>query len=168
MGSVADFEALNQLRSQTLRQIREMVSEESALWARYFNGQNAAELVAEIETNRARFRALWEQHERVRQAMSDAGFMPPPVQSEDFPLEDPIRHKTEERLRSEVESARAEYYLASQEFRFFAAQGTGLPAPDGNLRAKQIAAFHSSALHKYTSAIRRFNTFLADGKLPGE
>ena len=136
---MADFEALNQLRSQTLRQIREMVSEEAALWARYFNGQNAAELVAEIETNRARFRALWEQHERVRQAMSDAGFMPPPVQSEDFPLEDPIRHKTEERLRSEVESARAEYYLASQEFRFFAAQGTGLPAPDGTVAPDETA-----------------------------
>jgi hypothetical protein len=165
---VGDFEALNHLRSQTLREIREMVSEEAALWARYFNGQNAAELVAEIETNRARFRALWEQHERVRQAMSDAGFMPPPVQPEDSPVEDPIRHKIEERLRSEVESARAEYYSASQEFRFFASQGTGLPAPDGNLRAKQIAAFHSAALHKYTGAIRRFNTFLADGKLPEE
>jgi hypothetical protein len=168
MRPVADFEALNHLRSQTLRQIREMVSEEGALWARYFNGQNAAELVAEIETNRARFRSLWEQHERVRQTMFDAGFMPPAVPSEDFPLEDPSRHKTEEQLKSDVESARAEYYLASQEFRCFAAQGTGLPAPDGNLRAKQIAAFHSSALHKYTGAIRRFNAFLADGKLPGE
>jgi hypothetical protein len=168
MIAVGDFEALNHLRSQTLRQIREMVSEEAALWTRYFNGQTAAELVAEIESNRARFRALWEQHERVRQAMSDAGFMPPTVQSEDSPVEDPIRHKTEERLRAEVESARAEYDLASTEFRFFAAQGTGLPAPDGNLHAKQIAAFHSSALHKYTSAIRRFNAFLADGKLPGE
>jgi hypothetical protein len=168
MIAVADFEALNHLRSQTLRQIREMVSEEAALWARYYNGQNTAELVAEIETNRARFRALWEQHERVRQAMSDAGFMPPPAQAEDYPVEDPIGHQTEERLRSEVESARAEYYLASQEFRFFAAQGTGLPAPDGNLRAKQIAGFHSAALRKYTSAIRRFNAFLVDGKLPGE
>ena len=165
---MADFEALNHVRSQTLRQIREMVSEEAVLWARYFDGQNTTELIAEIETHRARFRALWEQHERVRQDMADAGFMPPPGQSEDPPVEDPKRRKIEERLRSEVESARAEYYLASQEFRFFAAQGTGLPAPDGNLRAKQIAAFHSAALHKYTSAIRRFNTFLADGKLPGE
>src|SRR5260370_9032382 len=41
--AMADFDALNQLRSQTLRQIREMVSEEAALWARYFNGQNTAE-----------------------------------------------------------------------------------------------------------------------------
>ncbi len=165
---MADFEALNQLRSQTLRQIREMVGEEAALWARYFNGQNAAELVAEIEANRARFRTLWEQHERVRQAMFDAGFMPPAVQSEDSAVEDPIRHKTEEQLKSEVESSRAEYYLASQEYRCFTAQGSGLPAPDGNLRAKQIAAFHSAALHKYTNAVRRFNAFLADGKLPGE
>jgi hypothetical protein len=165
---VADFEALNKLRSQTLRQIREMVSEEAAFWARYFNGQNSAELVAGIEANRARFRALWEQHERIRQAMTEAGFIPPAVQSEDSPVYDPTRHRIEERLRSEVESARAEYYLASQEFRFFTAQGTGLPAPDRNLRAKQIVASHSSALHKYTSAIRRFNAFLADGKLPGE
>jgi hypothetical protein len=166
--AVGDFEALNHARSQTLRQIREMVSEEAALWARYFNGQDTAQLVAEIEANRTRFRALWEQHERVRQAMADAGFMPPPAQSEDSAVEDPVRRKFEERLRSEVESARAEYYSASQEFRYFAAQGTGLPAPDGNLRAKQIAAFHSAALHKYTSAIRRFNTFLTDGKPPEE
>ena len=145
-----------------------MVSEEAALWTRYFNGQDTAELVAEIEANRARFRALWEQHERVRQAMSDAGFMPPPVPSGDSPVEDPIRRKIEERLKSEVESARAEYHSASQEFRFFTAQGTGLPAPDGNLRAKQIAAVHSAALHKYTGAIRRFNAFLAEGKLPEE
>ena len=165
---MADFEALNHVRSQTLRQIREMVSEEAALWARYFNGQDTADLIAEIEKNRARFRALWEQHERARQAMADAGFMPPPVQPEDPPVEDPVRHKLEERLKSEVESARSEYDLASREFRFLAAQGTGLPAPDGNLRAKQIAALHSAALRKYTAAIRRFNTFLTDGKLPGE
>ena len=145
-----------------------MVSEEAALWARYFNGQDTAELIAEIEKHRARFRALWEQHERTRQAMADAGFMPPPVQSEDSAVEDPARHKVEERLRSEVESSRSEYDLASREFRFFAAQGTGMPAPDGNLRARQIAAFHSAALRKYTAAIRRFNAFLTDGKLPGE
>ena len=163
-----DFEALNHVRSQTLRQIREMVSEEAALWARYFNGQDTAELIAEIEKHRARFRSLWEQHERTRQAMTDAGFMPPPVQPEDSPVEDPVRHKLEERLKSEVESARSEYDLASREFRFLAAKGTGLPSPDGNLRAKQIAALHSTALHKYTAAIRRFNTFLTDGKLPEE
>jgi hypothetical protein len=100
--------------------------------------------------------------------MADAGFLPSPMQSEDSTVEDPVRCKIEERLRSEVETARAAYYSASQEFRFFAARGTGLPAPDGNLRAKQIAAFHSAALHKYTSAIRRFNTFLTDGKPPEE
>ncbi len=76
--------------------------------------------------------------------------------------------RLEERLKSEVESSRSEYDLASREFRFVAAQGTGLPAPDGNLRVKQIAALHSAALRKYTAAIRRFNTFLTDGKLPGE
>lgn len=54
------------------------------------------------------------------------------------------------------------------EFRQFVAKGTGLPAPDGNLRAKQIAAVHSAALREYTSAIRRFSAFLTDGKLPGE
>ena len=46
------------------------------------------------------------------------------------------------------------------------AHGAGLPAADGNLRAKQIAAVHSAALRKYTAAIRRFNAFLADGKVP--
>jgi hypothetical protein len=167
---VADFDALNHERSQTLRQIREMVSEEAVLWARYFNGQNAADMLADIERNRGRFRDLWSQHERVRQDMADAGFMPPPVEPEQLSpaLEDPIRHKIEDRLKTEVEAARAEYYGASQEFRIFAAQGTGLPAPDGNLRAKQIAAVHSAALRKYTAAIRRFNNFLTDGKPPQE
>jgi len=168
---MADFEVLNQLRSQALRQIREMVSEEAALGAGCFNGRNTSEMVADIERNRARFRALWRQHEKVRQAMVDAGFMPPPAQSDDLfgsSVEDPIRHKIEDRLKSEIESARAEYYCVSQEFRLFAAQGTGLPAPDGNLHAKQIAAVHSAALRRYTGAMRRFNAFLADGKLPEE
>ena len=95
--------------------------------------------------------------------------MPPPVDSDDLfvaPQDDPVLQKIEGMLKDELEAARQEYYVASQEFRLFAAQGTGLPAPDGNLRAKQIAANHSSALRKYTSAIRRFNAFLADGKLP--
>jgi hypothetical protein len=168
---VADFDALNHRRSQTLRQIREMVSEEAALWARYFNGQNTAEIIAGIEGHRERFRELWHQHERIRQDMADAGFMPPPVEPDPLPgppFEDPVRHKIEDRLKIEMEAARAEYYLASQEFRIFAAHGTGLPAPDGNLRAKQIAAVHSAALRKYTGAIRRFNTFLTDGKQPDE
>jgi hypothetical protein len=166
---VADFDALNHLRSQTLRQIREMVSEEAALWTRYFNGQNTSEIVADIERHRTHFRALWNQHEKVRQDMSDAGFMPPPTETDDLfatAAEDPIRPKIEDGLKDEMEAARAEYDLASQEFRVFAALGTGLPAPDGSLRAKQIAATHSAALRKYTGAIRRFNAFLADGKPP--
>jgi hypothetical protein len=168
---VADFEALNKLRSQTLQQIREMVSEETVLWARYFNGQNTAEIIAGIESNRARFLTLWNQHEKVRQDMADAGFMPPTVDPDEVlpsPFEDPIRRKIEDRLRTEMEAARAEYYLASQEFRIFTAQGTGLPAPDGNLRAKQIAGIHSAALRKYTATIRRFNAFLVNDKVPEE
>jgi hypothetical protein len=166
---VPDFEALNQLRSETLQQIREMVSEEAALGDGCFNGQITSEMIAHIEGKRARFRALWNQHEAVRQHMVDAGFMPPRVECDDLfvrPVEDPIRHNTEDRLKSEIESARAEYYCASREFRLFVAHGTGLPAPDGNLRAKQIAAVHSAALRKYTGAMRRFNAFLAVGKLP--
>ena len=147
-----------------------MVSEEAALWHREFDGQNATEMIADIESNRARFRALWNQHEKVRQDMADAGFMPPPVQSDGLfgSPEDPIRHKIEDRLKAEMEAARAEYYSASQEFRLFVAQGTGLPASDGNLRAKQIAAVHSAALRKYTGTVRRFNAFLADGTLAEE
>jgi hypothetical protein len=103
--------------------------------------------------------------------MTDAGFMPPPVEAStpfEPPAEDPVLHKIEGILKDEVESTREEYYVARQEFRLFTAHGTGLPPPDGNLRAKQIAANHSAALRKYTAAIRRFNTFLADGKLPEE
>ena len=168
---MADFAALNELRSQTLRLIREMVSEEAALEAGHFNGLNTSEMFARIERNRARFRALWNQHEKVRQEMMDAGFMPQPAERDDLfghPAEDPIRCQIENRLKSEMESARAEYYLASQEFRLFVARGTGLPAPDGNLRARQIAAVHSAALHKYTGALRCFNAFLLDGTLPEE
>jgi hypothetical protein len=82
-----------------------------------------------------------------------------------LPADDPLLHKIEGMLKDELETAREEYYVARQEFRLFTAHGTGLPAPDGNLRAKQIAAHHSAALRKYTAAIRRFNAFLADGKL---
>src|ERR1700681_3300139 len=67
IAKVADFDALNHLRSQTLRQIREMVSEEAALWAKYFHGQSASEILADIDRNRSHFRALWNQHEKVRQ-----------------------------------------------------------------------------------------------------
>jgi len=144
------------------------VSEEAALWARYFNNRNTSEIVAEIDRNRSHFRALWNQHEQVRQDMADAGFMPPPVEADDWfagPADDPIQHKIEGMLKAELETAREEYYDARQEFRLFTAHGTGLPPPDGNLRAKQIAANHSAALRKYTAAIRRFNAFLADGKL---
>ena len=165
---MADFDALNRLRSQTLREIREMVSEEAVLWARYFNGQSTSEIVAEIDRNRSHFRALWNQHEKVRQDMADAGFMPAPVEADDWfaaPADNPVQHKIEGMLKAELETAREEYYDARQEFRLFTAHGTGLPPPDGNLRAKQIAANHSAALRKYTAAIRRFNAFLADGKL---
>src|ERR1017187_9838794 len=110
---MADFEALNEQRSQTLRQIREMVREEAALWTRYFNGYNTSEMVSHIERNRARFREIWDQHEEVRQQMVDAGFIPPPVQPDDLfwrPQEDPARHKTEDVLKEAMEAARAEYY----------------------------------------------------------
>ena len=168
---MAEFQALNELRSETLRQIREMVREEAALWTRYFNGHNTSEMVAHIERNRAGFRELWDRHEAVRQQMVDAGFIPPPAQPDDLfwqPLEDPTRHTVEAELKESMEAARAEYYAASQEFRLFVVQGTGLPAPDGNLRARQIAAAHATALRKYTGALRRFNSFLVDGKLPPE
>ena len=124
---MADFEALNEQRSETLRQIREMVREEAALWTRYFNGHNTAEMVAHIERNRARFRELWDQHEEVRRQMVDAGLIPPPAQPDELfgrPLEDPARHKIEDGLKEEMEAARAEYYCASQEFRLFVVQGT--------------------------------------------
>src|ERR1017187_1644892 len=165
---MADFEALNELRSQTLRQIREMVSEEGALWERSFDGQNTSGMLADPERGRARFRGLWVRHESIRQQMVEAGFMPPPVESEgrfDTLVEDPILRKIEDRLKVEMEAAREEYYCASREFRLFVTHGTGMPAPDGNLRAKQVAAVHSAALRKYTGALRRFNAFLVNGEL---
>src|ERR1017187_1525330 len=66
---MAEFEALNELRSQTLRQIRAMVSEEGALWDRSFDGQNTSGMLADLERSRARFRALWVRHESIRQQM---------------------------------------------------------------------------------------------------
>ena len=166
---MADFGALNELRSQTLRQIREMVSEEAALWDRYFDGQDTSGMLADIQRSRARFRALWMRHEEVRRQMVDAGFMPPPAESDGLLeglAEDPIQRKIEDRLKAEMEAAREEYYCASREFRLFVTHGTGMPAPDGNLRAKQVAAVHSAALRKYTGALRRFNAFLAGGEPP--
>ena len=165
---MAEFEALNESRSQTLRELRDMVSEEGALWDRYFDGQNTSVMLADIERSRARFRALWKRHEKIRRQMVEVGFMPPPAES-DAPLEglaeDPLQRKIENRLKAETEAARDEYYRANGEFRLFVTHGTGLPAPDGNLRAKQVAAVHAAALRKYTGALRRFNAFLVDGKL---
>src|ERR1035441_1469467 len=103
---MADFEALNELRSQTLRQIREMVSEEGALWERSFDGQNTSGMLADLERSRARFRGLWVRHESIRQQMVEAGFMPPPVESEgrlETLVEDPILRKIEEKLRAEID-----------------------------------------------------------------
>ena len=168
---MADFGALNELRSQTLRQIREMVSEGAVLWDRSFDGLNTAGMLADLERSRARFRALWVRHESIRQQMVEAGFMPPPVESEgqfETLVEDPILRQIEERLKAEMEAARAEYYYASRDFRLFVAHGTEMPAPDGNLRAKQVAALHSAALRKYTGALRRFNAFLVNGALTEE
>ena len=168
---MADFEALNELRSRTLRQLREMVSGEAALWDRHSDPPRASETVDGLEGDQERFRALWNQHQKVRQQMVDAGFLPPPVQSDgpsESPVEDPMRRQVEDKLKAELDAARAEYSCASREFRLFVAKGTGLPAPDGSLHARQIAAVHSAALRGYTSAIRRFNAFLTDGKLPGE
>jgi hypothetical protein len=168
---MADFEALNELRSQTLRQIREMVSEGAVLWDRSFDGLNTSGMLADLERSRARFRALWVRHESIRQQMVEAGFMPPPVESEgqfETLVEDPILRQIEERLKAEMETARAEYYYASRDFRLFVAHGTGMPAPDGSLRAKQVAALHSAALRKYTGALRRFNAFLVNGALTEE
>ncbi len=168
---MADFEALNELRSQTLRQIREMVSEQAVLWDRSFDGQITSGMLADLERSRARFRALWVRHESIRQQMVEAGFMPPPAAAEsqfETLVEDPILRKIEQRLKAEMETARSEYYCASQEFRLFVVHGTGMPAPDGNLRAKQVAAVHSAALRKYTGALRRFNAFLVNGELTEE
>jgi len=171
MGKMADFEALNESRSETLRQIRGMISQEASLWALFFKGHDTSEMIAHLKKNHTRFRDLWDQHERIRQQMVDAGFMPPPVPIGDAvpgPVEVPDRHAIEDTLKAELDTARAEYYVASQEFRLLVVHGTGLPAPDGNLSAKQVAADHAAALRKYTKATRRFNAFLTDGKLPDE
>ena len=136
---MADFNALNESRSRTLRQIREMVSEEAELWDQYFAGRNTSGMLADIDRSRARFQALWNRHEEVRRQMVDAGFMPPPFESDyllDRLAEDPIQRKIEDRLKAEMEAARAEYYCASREFRLFVAHGTGMPAPDCTLRAR--------------------------------
>jgi hypothetical protein len=165
-----DFEALNELRSQTLRQIREMVSEHAALWDRPFDGQNTSAMLAGIEQDRVRFQALWSRHEAVRLQMVDAGVMPPPVEPDGLSGslgEDPGKRQIEERLRGEMEAARADYYRINGEFRVFVAHGAELPVPDGNLRARQVAAAHSAALRKYTSSLRRFSAFLVSGD-PGD
>ena len=95
---MADFEALNELRSQTLGQMREMVSEEGVLWDRSFDGQNTSGMLADLERSRARFRARWVRHESIRREMVEAGFMPPPIESEgefETLVEDPILRKIE-------------------------------------------------------------------------
>src|ERR1035441_4250805 len=135
---MADFEALNELRSQTLRQLREMVSEEGVLWDRSFDGRNTSGMMADLERSRARFRALWGRHESIRREVGEPVFTPPPIESEgefETLVEDPILRKIEERLKVEMEAAREEYYCASREFRLFVMHGTdrknGLVSEEG-------------------------------------
>ena len=51
--SKGDFEALNQRRIETLRRLREMISEEAELWARYRNGPAAPDIIAHVASKQS-------------------------------------------------------------------------------------------------------------------
>ena len=77
--------------------------------------------------------------------------------------------KIEERLRSDLEKARAEYQAACGEFHSLVKDiPSGVPQPDGELRLRQTGEASRTALQNYTRALRRFSQYTLSGIVPGD
>jgi hypothetical protein len=77
------------------------------------------------------------------------------------------RDGIEKRLQQEVESAFADYTVASSQFRQLISDGAGAP-PDavGALSAAQVSERNTVALKRYAHALERLNAFKLHGTLP--
>ncbi len=73
----------------------------------------------------------------------------------------------EERLKGELDKARAEYGAASRKFDLLIKDiPSGIPQPDGELRIRQTAQASSAALQKYALALKRFSQYTLSGTVP--
>jgi hypothetical protein len=79
------------------------------------------------------------------------------------------RDGIEKRLQRKVESAFAEYTVASSQFRRLISEGAGVP-PDaaGGSSAVQVSERNTVALKRYAHSLERLNAFKLHGKLPEE
>ena len=73
----------------------------------------------------------------------------------------------EERLKGELDRARAEYQATSTEFDSLIKDiPSGIPSPDGELRIRQTGAASRTALQKYSRALKRFSEYTLSGMVP--
>ncbi len=73
----------------------------------------------------------------------------------------------EERLRSDLEKARAEYQAACGEFHSLVKDiPGGISQPDGELRIRLAGEASRTALQTYTVALRRFSRYTLSGTVP--
>jgi hypothetical protein len=73
----------------------------------------------------------------------------------------------EERLKGDLDRARAEYGAASRKFDLLIKDiPSGIPQPDGDLRIRQTGADARAALQNYMRALRRFSEYTLSGTVP--
>jgi hypothetical protein len=73
----------------------------------------------------------------------------------------------EERLKRDLDNARAEYHAVSTEFHSMANNiPSGRPQPDGELRIRQTGETSRAALQNYTLALKRFSQYTLSGIVP--
>jgi hypothetical protein len=66
-----------------------------------------------------------------------------------------------------MEQSRKEFMLAAAAFRALVADvPSGIPGDDGVFRLRQAGDAFRSALHVYVSAMRDFDEFIKNGRLP--
>jgi hypothetical protein len=73
----------------------------------------------------------------------------------------------EERLKGDLEQARAQYQAACGEFDLLVKDiPSGIPHPDGELRIRQTGEASRAALQTYTLALKRFSQYTLSGIVP--
>jgi hypothetical protein len=73
----------------------------------------------------------------------------------------------EERLKCDLDKARAEYQAACGEFHSLVKEiPSGIPQPDGELRLRHAGEASRVALQNYTVALKRFSQYTLSGVVP--
>ncbi len=77
------------------------------------------------------------------------------------------REQIENRLRSELHEARRRFESATGDFGAVTASvPSGIPFPDNVTRLQQAGCERHAAMRELREALRRWNEFVIDGKLP--